>query len=133
MNSVRELREYPGQCHCGAVQFRVAIPPTVTVYRCNCSICTKTGFRHLIVAGDQLKILSGEDQLRDYRFNTRTARHLFCQQCGIKPFYVPRSHPDGYSVNFHCLELDSQVDADVRDFDGRHWGRSIDSIKDPDA
>ncbi len=63
-----------------------------------------TGFLHLIVPAARLRLISGTNDLTDYRFNTGTARHLFCRHCGIKSFYVPRSHPDGYSVNARCLD-----------------------------
>ena len=63
-----------------------------------------TGFLHLIVPATRFRLLSGADGLVEYRFNTGAARHLFCGHCGIKSFYVPRSHPDGFSVNGRCLD-----------------------------
>jgi hypothetical protein len=97
----------------------------VTVRRCNCSICAKSGYLHLIVDRQHFELLAGADQLREYRFNTRVARHLFCRHCGIKPFYVPRSHPDRYSVNLNCLELDRRVRVSIEDFDGQNWRKSV--------
>jgi hypothetical protein len=44
------------------------------------------------------------EDLTEYRFNAGTARHLLCRHCGVKAFYVPRSHPDGWSVNARCLD-----------------------------
>ncbi|RNF84417.1 GFA family protein [Lysobacter psychrotolerans] len=93
-----------GGCHCRAVRFEVDAPADLAALDCNCSICTMTGFRHLIVPASRFRLLSGEQALSDYRFNTGIARHLFCHHCGVKSFYVPRSHPDGYSVNVHCLD-----------------------------
>lgn len=92
--------------------------------RCNCSICRPFGFTHLIVDREQFRLLRGQDALVEYRFHTRTARHLFCRTCGVKSFYVPRSHPDGISVNLHCVELDDRIDVEFADFDGRHWTES---------
>ncbi len=93
-----------GGCHCGRVRFEVEVPATVTLLDCNCSICRMTGYLHLIVPAASFRQVAGHDALVEYRFNTGVARHLFCRACGIKPFYVPRSHPDGVSVNARCLD-----------------------------
>ena len=76
---------YEGGCHCGRVRFRVTADLS-RVTECNCSICTKKGFLHLIVAPDNFELLSGKDALTTYRFNTGTAQHTFCAACGIHPF-----------------------------------------------
>lgn len=88
---------------------------------CNCSICRLTGFVHLIVPASRFRLLSGEDALVTYRFNTGIARHLFCRICGVKSFYVPRSNPDGVSLNLRCLMLPDTVSVTVQKFDGRNW------------
>ena len=110
-----------GGCHCGNVAFEVDAPPDLEVTECNCSICSKTGYLHLIVPKDGFRLLRGEETLTTYTFNTGTARHLFCKTCGIKSFYVPRSHPDGYSVNARCLEPGTVRSMKVTAFDGRNW------------
>lgn len=76
-----------------------------------------TGFLHLIVPASRFRLVSGEEALTDYRFNTGAARHLFCSHCGMKSFYVPRSHPDGYSVNVRCLDPGSVVELCIIPFD----------------
>ncbi len=93
-----------GGCHCGRVRFEVDAPAVLDALDCNCSICRMTGFLHLIVPAARFRLVDGEDVLTEYRFNTGTARHLFCGHCGVKAFYVPRSHPDGFSVNVRCLD-----------------------------
>ncbi|MDQ2972264.1 MAG: GFA family protein [Rhodanobacteraceae bacterium] len=93
-----------GGCHCRRVRFEVDAPATPQVQECNCSICRMTGFLHLIVPAARFRLLQGEQDLAEYRFNTGTARHLFCAHCGVKSFYVPRSHPQGYSVSARCLD-----------------------------
>ena len=93
-----------GGCHCRRVRFEVDAPASPEVLECNCSICTMTGFLHLIVPASRFRLLSGGSDLAEYSFNTGTAKHLFCRHCGIKSFYVPRSHPDGFSVNARCLD-----------------------------
>jgi hypothetical protein len=106
-----------GGCHCRRVRFEVDAPAVVDALDCTCSICRMTGFLHLIVPASRFRLVSGEDALADYRFNTGAARHLFCRHCGVKSFYVPRSHPDGYSINVRCLDPGSVVELRVAAFD----------------
>ena len=110
-----------GGCHCGQVRFAVTAPAQLRVADCNCSICAKSGYLHLIVPKSRFKLLSGGESLTNYQFNTGTAKHLFCAVCGIKSFYVPRSHPNGYSVNAHCLDDVAIASLTILPFDGRHW------------
>ncbi len=112
--------KYRGSCHCGAITFEVEAPESPELERCNCSICTKSGFLHLIVPGSRFRLLTGEDQITTYRFNTGVAEHRFCRVCGIKPFYVPRSNPDGIDVNANCLDP-QPVSPVIRAFDGQNW------------
>ena len=106
-----------GGCHCGAVRFEVEAPARPTVLECNCSICRMTGFLHLIVPAARFRLLAGSEDLGEYRFNTGAARHLFCRRCGVKSFYVPRSHPDGYDVNLRCLDAATLAGWDIETFD----------------
>jgi len=106
-----------GGCHCGAIAFEVEAPARLTVSECNCSICRMSGFLHLIVPRTRFRLLRGQEQLSEYRFNTGTARHLFCSRCGVKSFYVPRSNPDGYSVNLRCLDRATVEDVSIEPFD----------------
>ena len=110
-----------GGCHCGRVRFEVTAPARITVSECNCSICSKSGYLHLVVPAERFKLLSGADSLATYTFNTGTARHLFCKVCGIKSFYVPRSHPDGFSVNARCLDPGTVEEMSLRQTNGREW------------
>ena len=117
-----------GGCHCGAVKVEVQLSKQMIAHQCNCSICTKSGYIHLIVAAQDFRLLSGKEKLSDYRFNTGTARHLFCSQCGIKSFYVPRSHPDGFSVNANCLDLPGEVVVTVEAFDCQNWELKVEAL-----
>ena len=119
---------YQGSCHCQKVTFTVEAPADIEVEQCNCSICNKSGFLHLIVPNSLFQLLSGEDDLTTYRFNTGAARHLFCSTCGVKAFYVPRSHPDGYSVNLNCIDEETIESVEITPFDGLHWEDSIDRL-----
>ena len=111
------LVTHRGGCHCGAVAFEVDAPARLTVSDCNCSICRMSGYLHLIVPRTRFRLLRGQDSLSTYTFNTGTARHLFCRHCGIKSFYVPRSNPDGYSVNLRCLDRANIEDVTIEPFD----------------
>jgi hypothetical protein len=118
-----------GGCHCGAVRFEIHAPSTISVIDCNCTICAKSGFLHVFVDADDFTLLSGEEVLTTYKFNTQTARHLFCVRCGIKSFYVPRSHPHGYSVNARCLDPGSYASMNIEAFDGANWESSIGDLR----
>jgi hypothetical protein len=111
------LVTHRGGCHCGAVTFEVEAPARIIVSECQCSICRMSGFLHLIVPRARFHLLSGADVLSEYRFNTGTARHLFCRRCGVKSFYVPRSNPDGYSVNLRCLDRANIKAVTIESFD----------------
>lgn len=106
-----------GGCHCGRVRFEVDAPAAIEAIDCNCSICRMTGFLHLIVPASRFRLLSGAQDLVEYTFNTGVARHRFCGHCGIKAFYVPRSHPDGIDVNVRCLDPDTLRSVTVVPFD----------------
>ena len=101
---MNERITHRGGCHCGRVRFEVDAPARIDAIECNCSICRMTGFLHLIVPASHFRLLQGADVLAEYTFNTGIAKHRFCRVCGIKSFYVPRSHPDGIDVNVHCLD-----------------------------
>lgn len=98
------MKTYRGGCHCGAVRFRAEADEEPTLYRCNCSMCRRMGFLHLIVPKERFHLESGQECLTSYRFGTQVAEHLFCPRCGIQSFYVPRSNPDGFSVHAGCLD-----------------------------
>ena len=115
--SAAGLVTHRGGCHCGRVRFEVDAPADVAVLDCNCSICRMTGFLHLIVPAARFRLLSGADALGEYTFNTGAAKHRFCRHCGIKSFYIPRSHPDGVDVNVRCLEPGTIASIDVTAFD----------------
>jgi hypothetical protein len=113
-----------GGCHCGAVRFEAEVPQAVEVLDCNCSICARTGFLHLMVPHGDFALLRGDDALTSYRFGTGAADHLFCGTCGVKSFYQPRSHPDAWSVNLNALDDTSGLKITITGFDGRNWEQS---------
>jgi len=114
------MQMYQGGCHCGRVRFRVAADLTM-VSDCNCSMCDKKGFLHLIVPRGQFELLSGGDDIATYTFNTGVAKHMFCKVCGIHSFYIPRSDPDKIDVNVRCLDDVDPRTVKTKPFDGRNW------------
>lgn len=123
-----QLITHKGGCHCGAVRFEVEAPANIVLSECNCSICRMSGYLHLIVPRAAFHLIKGEDALATYRFNTGVAQHRFCKSCGVKSFYVPRSHPDGVSVNARCLDLETVLSTKISKFDGQNWERNIASL-----
>jgi len=119
------MTTHKGGCHCGRVRFEVDAPAAIDATDCNCSICRMSGFLHLIVSGGEFRLVSGEDALSTYTFNTGAAKHRFCRFCGVKSFYIPRSHPDGVSVNVHCLDTGTAEKVTVTPFDGQNWEQNV--------
>ncbi|MCK0069195.1 GFA family protein [Kordiimonas laminariae] len=120
---------HKGGCHCGAVQFEVDAPADISALSCTCSMCSQTGFLHLFATKEEFRLLKGEERLTEYRFNTQTARHLFCSKCGVKSFYVPRSHPDGWSINVNCIDRSTISSLKVSEFDGANWEQNVEDIR----
>jgi hypothetical protein len=124
----KKAKIYEGGCHCGAVRFQVCLEAREAI-ACNCSICHKKGFLHLIVEPENFKLLQGSESLSTYTFNTGVAKHTFCRICGIHPFYRPRSHPHAFDVNIRCLDGDVLSAFKIIAFDGANWEQNIDKIK----
>ncbi len=119
---------HKGGCHCGSVQFEIEAPAKIEAIRCNCSICTMSGFLHLFVANSKFRLLAGEDALSTYTFNTGVAQHYFCSHCGVKSYYLPRSHPDGLSINVNCLQPESIESLSEKPFDGQNWEKKVSEL-----
>ena len=121
------MSRHEGGCHCGAVRFAAELPQEpVPALDCNCSICRATGFLHVVVPHEHFTLLCGGEALTSYRFGTGAAEHLFCSICGVKSFYQPRSHPDAWSVNAHCL--DAPPELAIESFDGKNWEQAKASL-----
>jgi hypothetical protein len=116
-----KLVTHTGGCRCGRIRFEVDAPAALEATTCNCSICSMTAYLHLIVPRSRFRLISGDDAITTYTFNTGVAQHHFCSNCGIKSFYVPRSNPDGVSVNVRCLDGSTVDSVAIEDFDGQNW------------
>ncbi|HKR88576.1 MAG TPA: GFA family protein [Phenylobacterium sp.] len=100
-----------GACHCRAVKFEVALKGGLSgARRCNCSMCRMRGAVALTADVGDLRLVEGEEQLTEYRFNTGVARHYFCSRCGIYTHHQRRSNPNEFGVNAACLEGVSPFD-----------------------
>jgi hypothetical protein len=93
-------------------------------------MCARTGFLHLIVPASRFRLLAGASDVTAYTFGTGVAKHFFCRTCGIKSYYVPRSNPDGFSVNVRCLDGWPDLPMTVEPFDGRNWEASGAALRD---
>ena len=129
MADKQDLVTHVGGCHCGKVRFEVEAPAELEVTLCNCSICSMTAYLHLIVPASRFHLVQGEEDLATYTFNTGVAQHRFCTHCGVKSFYIPRSNPDGVSVNVRCLDPETIALVRMTDFDGRNWEEHADDLK----
>lgn len=122
------MATHSGGCHCGRIRFEIEAPAAIEATQCNCSICNMTGYLHLFVSKKNFRLLQGESDIETYAFNTGVAQHYFCRNCGIKSFYVPRSHPDGYSINVNCLDQDTIESVSVEPFDGRQYEQNVSKL-----
>ena len=108
-------------CHCGSVELELTLPNGLEKLRkCNCSICSRRNAVVASVAIENLKVIKGESELRQYTFNTHTAKHYFCSICGIYTHHQRRSVSSEYGFNIACVEGVKIEDyADIRYLDGR--------------
>lgn len=96
---------HKAMCHCGAVELELKMPAGLeNPRRCNCSLCSKRGAIAVSVLLENLRVVKGEDRLTLYQFNTKTAKHYFCSECGIYTHHQRRSNPREFGVNVACLE-----------------------------
>jgi hypothetical protein len=115
-----EEKSYTGSCHCGAVKFNVRTNLT-PVIACNCSMCQRAGTWLTFVNPSQFELVSGEESLSNYHFNRHVIDHLFCKNCGIKPFARGKKQ-DGspmVAINVRCLEDLDLAGISPAMFDGR--------------
>lgn len=114
------MQAYTGGCHCGRVRFEFTTELS-RVTECNCSICSRKGYLHHLAQPERFRLLTGADDLAEYRFGTGRARHLFCRHCGVASFYRPRLDPSQVMVNARCLDGIDVPALRIEKFDGRSW------------
>ncbi len=123
------MNTYHGSCHCKKIIF--TIEATIDkIVSCNCSICSKKGVLHHRVAPEKFNLTGGKEYLSLYQFDTKEAKHYFCNLCGIQPFSNPRAAADMFSINVTCLDdfdLETEV-YEVIKFDGKNWEKSVERL-----
>ena len=124
-----DLSPKTGACHCGAVAFEADLPNEIEAHACNCSMCAKVGFEHVIAPLSRFRLVRGADAITTYTFGTGVAKHTFCSVCGVKPFYTPRSNPDGVSLNLRCMDRAQFASVTVTPFDGQNWEKNAGALK----
>ncbi|MCG9724621.1 GFA family protein [Vibrio brasiliensis] len=98
-------QKHKASCHCGSVVLELTLPNGIeNPRRCDCSICRRKGAIVGSVDLSGIRILEGADVLKLYQFNTNTAKHYFCSNCGIYTHHQRRSNPSEYGFNIGCLE-----------------------------
>ena len=120
---------HKGGCPCKRVRYELIGPQNINVLECSCSICLPILYLHYIVPKAKFKLIKGKKFLTTYQFNKNIAKHYFCSVCGIKSFYIPRSHPNSISVNARCIDEDTIKKIKTTKFDGKNWEKSIDALK----
>ncbi len=97
------MTKVQGSCHCGAVRYEVE-PVFTEITQCDCSLCLKKNALMTAVPKEALTLLTDWNEMTEYNWNTRIARHFFCRTCGIYTFHQKRSAPDHYGINIRTLE-----------------------------
>lgn len=110
---------YSGGCHCKKVRFEVELDLKSAI-SCNCSICAPRASLLAFAPTNSFNLISGLNDLSEYRFNTKKLQHLFCKTCGIFSFgKAPQS--DGSEVvfiNVRCLDNINLNNLEIQHFDG---------------
>lgn len=112
--------KHQGSCHCGNVRYEVELDLEQKMVTCNCSMCRRMGSILAFVPAEKFKLLQGEEDLKDYLFNTKTIHHLFCTTCGIRSF-ARGQMPDGSptcAVNLRCVDGVDLNNLQIQEYDG---------------
>ena len=123
------MPKHLGSCHCGAIKFSIKSDIT-ELTTCDCSICVKKNALMTKVHESDFDLLSGQDLLSEYNWNTKIARHFFCSKCGIYTFHRKRAAPDYYGVNIYCLDDFDASTVKVRATEGLSMSVNLDGARD---
>jgi hypothetical protein len=115
-----DMRTVAGGCHCGAVRYEAEAGLGSTM-ECNCSHCEKKGLILTFTPIERFRLLSGQEKLTEYRFNTHKIAHRFCADCGVQAFGFG-SGPDGQpmaAINVRSVDGIDLAALTPQKFDGR--------------
>lgn len=120
VDGVKIQPKHKASCHCGSVELELDLPDgLIDVRRCDCSLCSRRGAVAASIPLSAINIKKGADKLTLYQFNTKTAKHFFCSNCGIYTHHQRRSNPEQYGINVACLEgINPLKIKDIPTFDG---------------
>lgn len=105
VDGIKIEKKHKASCHCGSVGIVFDLPNGLEeLRRCDCSLCRRRGAIVASVPLSGIDIVKGEEHLKLYQFNTMTAKHFFCDKCGIYTHHQRRSNPSQYGFNVACLE-----------------------------
>mgnify|MGYP001351082664 CR=1 FL=1 len=125
--SIQE-KKYYGGCHCKKVQYSFFCPGEVSILVCNCSICEPYSYQHLIINHKRFTLITGQNFLRKYTFETKKAEHIFCTECGIKSYYQPRSHSNSFSINLNCVQ-NPPIVKKIEEFNGKDFVSAMKNLR----
>jgi hypothetical protein len=85
---------------------------------------------HFMVTQLQVASPNYNEETTVYQWGTKTAIRRFCKTCGILPWYVPRSNPDGFGVTLGCVDFGSNgPEIEHKTYDGVNWEKSYQDSK----
>lgn len=116
------MDRYQGSCHCGAVSFEFKANPISSGIRCNCSFCKRKGavLSPFTLAPNEIEVDAKPGSLGFYQFDTKVAKHYFCNTCGINPFLESMIEPGKFRVNLGCVDEIDTFQIEIKTFDGKN-------------
>jgi hypothetical protein len=114
-----------GGCLCGAIRYRVAMPPA-WVAHCHCSMCRRAQGAAFVtwfgIAGDRFAFIGSGDRLRIHR-SSADATRSFCGRCGTPLFFESKHWPG--EVHVTLASLDPVVAATLQPQAHSYWSSRV--------
>ena len=117
-----ELPKLVASCHCGRATIHLPRTPD-QITQCNCSLCTKTGFRGVYFPSDELRIAGQFDSyVREDLKTAYLATHR-CAHCGIVTHWTPLTDPphQRMGINARLIDAAALEGVPVKQVDGASW------------
>jgi hypothetical protein len=116
------VTEVVTSCHCGRATITLPRKPE-QVTQCNCSLCSKTGFRGVYFSSDEIEIAGEFDSyVRSDLKQAYLANHR-CRTCGILTHWTPLSDPPHERVGVNARLIDAAIleGVPLQQVDGASW------------